>query len=414
MMNLPASNKASGATASAKNPIMPESLVDAMKQLVAVYGEETCQVALSSISHDEERVKDLVAAEQETNKKLQAKVERERKIEAAILDAAFDSMFAVNESGIIQLVNQKALEQFGYEHAEELVGNNIRMIVGKEHTDNHDGYMKAFLRTGKKHFIGSQREVMARRKDETEFPCVIGIKIVEQEMGKPMFVAFIRDIMEERKAREIKALMEREQKTKAAMLEAAFHSVFAANEEGIIQLVNKKALEEFGYESNELVGQNVRIIVGSEHADRHDGYMQAFMKTGKKNFIGSQREVMARRKDGTEFPCVVGIEIVEQDTGKSTFVAYLRDITEEKRAKEIEIEKRAAEELLLNMLPPEIADRLKADPSHIADHFTSARYEFATVSLCFSRYRFLANRKLYFLPFQHSVCRHCWFHGDEL
>ena len=37
------------------------------------------------------------------------------------------------------------------------------------------------------------------------------------------------------------------EKTKAAMLEAAFHSVFAANEEGIIQLVNKKALKEFGY-----------------------------------------------------------------------------------------------------------------------------------------------------------------------
>ena len=319
--------------------------------------------------------------QEKKSKELKARIEREQKTKAAMLDASFDSMFAVNDESIIQLVNQKAVEQFGYERADELEGQNINIIVGKEHADRHDSYMKAFLCTGKKNFIGSQREVMARRKDGTEFPCVIGIKIVEQEGGKPMFVAFLRDITEEKKGRELKEMMEREQKFKVAMLDAAFDSMFAVNQRGIIQLVNRKAIQQFGYEcANDMVGKNVHIIVGSAHADRHDDYMKAFHSTGKKNFIGSQREVMARRKDGTEFPCIIGIEIVEQEGGKPMFVAYVRDITEQKRAKEleiekIEIEKRAAEDLLLNMLPHEIADRLKSRPDHIADHFTSARYQ---------------------------------------
>ena len=60
-------------------------------------------------------------------------------------------------------------------------------------------------------------------------------------------------------------------------------------------------------------------------------------------------------------------------------VGFLRDITKEKEAMELAIQKRAAEELLLNILPEEVAKRLQDEPGHIADHFTTATILFADI-----------------------------------
>ena len=94
------------------------------------------------------------------------------------------------------------------------------------------------------------------------------------------------------------------------------------------------------------------------------------------------REVTGRRKNGEEFPVVLGIEQIQKgddnndDEEEELLVAFVRDITEQKRTTELEIDIRAAEELLHNMLPEEIAGRLKADPSHLADsHENVSRVE---------------------------------------
>ena len=107
--------------------------------------------------------------------------------------------------------------------------------------------------------------------------------------------------------------------------------------------------------------------------------MSEFLRTRVKHIIGSQREVPARRKDGSEFPAILGIQFIEQDGADSFFVAFVRDISHEKHELELEVEKRAAEELLLNMLPPEIALRLKENPTYLADHHASATVLFADI-----------------------------------
>lgn len=56
-------------------------------------------------------------------------VMRKQRLMAGILDATFDALFAINEKGIIQLVNNAAVDQFGWSRS-ELVGCNISKIVG--------------------------------------------------------------------------------------------------------------------------------------------------------------------------------------------------------------------------------------------------------------------------------------------
>ena len=169
-----------------------------------------------------------------------------------------------------------------------------------------------------------------------------------------------------------------------SLLDSAFDAVVVCTLDGTMVHVNASTLTMFGYQNNEeLIGTNCARLAGGGIADKHEIYMRMFVKKGKKSCIlGNQRDLIALRKDGSEFPCKIGIKKVK-DT--NLLVAYIRDITAEKEAERLaleirEAEKRAAEQLLLNMLPPEIAQRLKNDPKHIADHFSEATILFADIA----------------------------------
>lgn len=318
--------------------------------------------------------------EEVERRKLAAQQEAQRKMKAAILDASFDSMFAIDSVGKILTVNRAAIKTFGYENEEELLGQNISIIVGGHHAAKHDSYMKRYMDTGETRLIGTKRELTARRKDNTEFPVLVGIEVIEEGDTK-LLVGYVRDISEEVERRKLAAEQEAQRKMKAAILDASFDSMFAIDSIGKILTVNRAAIETFGYKSHEeLLGQNINIVVGGIHAAKHDSYMKRYMDTGETRLIGTRRELTAKRKDGSEFPVVVGISVVQQEEGlPPLLVGYIRDITEEKRAMKLAVEKRAAEELLLNMLPREIALRLMDNPNHLADHHTDATILFADI-----------------------------------
>lgn len=322
--------------------------------------------------------------EEVERRKLAAEQAAQRRMKAAILDASFDSMFAIDSVGKILTVNRAAVRTFGYDNEQQLVGQNISIIVGSGHAAKHDSYMKRYMDTGETRLIGTKRELTARRKDNTEFPVLVGIEVIEaaagSSNGEKLLVGYVRDITEEVERRKLAAQQEEQRRMKAAILDASFDSMFAIDSVGKILTVNRAAVETFGYESvDELVGKNISVIVGGVHAAKHDAYMKRYMDTGETRLIGTRRELTARRKNGTEFPVIVGISVVKQDGNTPLLVGYVRDITEEKRALQLAIEKRAAEELLLNMLPQSIATRLIENPNHLADHHTDATILFADI-----------------------------------
>lgn len=156
-----------------------------------------------------------------------------------------------------------------------------------------------------------------------------------------------------------------------SVLDSAFDSIIVTDELGTIVDVNTMTLDVFGFvHMNDVIGLNISTFVGGGHAVKHEAYMEAFHKRGGiSRLLGRQRNLVARRRDRTEFPCKIGVKKVP---GSNLLVGYIRDITDEIKAYDLAVEKKAAEHLLLNMLPTEIAQRLKNEPGQIADHFTEA------------------------------------------
>ena len=202
--------------------------------------------------------------------------------------------------------------------------------------------------------------------------------------GEKHFTAFIRDIQEDKENAEGLAV---ESAKFRGIFDLSIDPIIVITTKGIITECSRSCAEKFGYEIDELVGQNVSMLVERDHQDHHDEYLSRYLKTGEKHVIGKNREVFAMRKDGSLFP--VELAVTEIRIGESHFfVGYTKDLTlkkaQEKQSKVmlqlLQREKDQQDELLLNMLPKSIATRLIKEPgAHIAESFDEVTILFADV-----------------------------------
>lgn len=100
------------------------------------------------------------------------------------------------------------------------------------------------------------------------------------------------------------------------------------NSKGIILSSNPATEAIFGYSEEELIGQNVKVLMPKKYAVEHDGYMDAYKRTGHARIIGSGRDVSGRRKDGTEFPLYLAVNRFEV-SGQTYYGGIVRNTSEE-------------------------------------------------------------------------------------
>ncbi len=96
---------------------------------------------------------------------------------------------------------------------------------------------------------------------------------------------------------------------------------------GTVLAWNEAAQRLFGWPAGEILGQNVSALMPEAVANRHDGFLAAYLATGKRKMIGARNEVMARRRDGTLVP----VEICVSEhalLGARRFTAVIRDAIE--------------------------------------------------------------------------------------
>lgn len=116
-----------------------------------------------------------------------------------------------------------------------------------------------------------------------------------------------------------------------AIIENVVEGIISIDDRGIIESINPAALSIFGYELDELIGQNVSILMPSPDRENHDGYLRNYHETGDAKIISIGREVMGRRKNGEVFPLDLAVGEVNLPHRK-LFTGIIRDISERKLA----------------------------------------------------------------------------------
>ena len=124
--------------------------------------------------------------------------------------------------------------------------------------------------------------------------------------------------------------MNRENRWLRAILDTAVEGIVAINEQGIIISINPAARAIFGYQEDELLGKNVRMLMPEPYHSQHDQYLANYHSTGNPHIIGIGREVHGKRKDGSTFPLELSVAEVELADGRF-YTGIVRDITERRR-----------------------------------------------------------------------------------
>lgn len=232
----------------------------------------------------------------------------------------------IDRNGAIRSVNKATERLFGYA-AGELIGRNVRTLMPEPYAGEHDTYLENYLRTGQKRIIGIGREVVGRRKDGSVFP--MDLSVGEAHDGDdPIFVGIIRDITD-RKATEL-ARRESELRLRS-ILDTVPDAIIVIDAEGTIHSFSPAAERLFGYDSAEVVGRNVAILMPTPYHQAHDGYIERYLRTGERRIIGIGRVVTGLRKSAETFP--MELQVGEfASAGGRYFTGFVRDLTERQEA----------------------------------------------------------------------------------
>ncbi len=126
---------------------------------------------------------------------LEEQIDRQAETFQILAETLHEAIILAGTDGVIQFVNPTAERLFGY-RKRELIGEKINVLMPREHSIAHDGYIKKYLYTGISTIVGTGRQMTAIRKDGSRFPIYLSIGDIKTSHTR-LFAGVIMDISEQ-------------------------------------------------------------------------------------------------------------------------------------------------------------------------------------------------------------------------
>lgn len=240
-----------------------------------------------------------------------------------VIDAALDCIVVIDTAGRVIEFNAAAERTFGYDRAAALGCDMADLIIPAAMRDRHRAGLHHMVSTGTgKGMVGRRIEVHAMRSDGTEFP--VELTITKVEVGDAtFFTAYLRE-----------DVVARLQTRFTAILDAALDCIITIDHAGRIVDFNAAATRTFGYAREQAVGREMaELIVPTGMRERHREGLRSLVETGRSaGIVGQRIEITALHADGHGFPVELAITRIDATGKQPFFTAYLRDLTDRRRA----------------------------------------------------------------------------------
>src|SRR6516164_1284711 len=226
-------------------------------------------------------------------------------------------MVVVGADGRIVRVNTQAERLFGYSR-EELLGQKPDLLIPRPPSRGDTKPRVEHATNAGFRPLGHDVEVVARRRDGTEFAAEISQSVIEVG-AETLVLSVIRAI--EPKQREGLYL--------SAIVQASEDAVIGKTLDGTIVSWNKGAEKIYGYKAEEILGHSISILLPPGKPDE----LPEIMKQLRRGRRIESYETTRVHKDGHYIDVSVTISPVKDKSGKVVGAsAVARDITKHKQA----------------------------------------------------------------------------------
>lgn len=135
--------------------------------------------------------------------------------------------------------------------------------------------------------------------------------------------------------KQTEAILRENQQKLAGILDNADEAIISIDQRQQIQLFNQGAEKIFGYQSGEIIGRSLDILLPEAFRQVHRQHIETFGQSleSARTMVERSRRVYGRRQNGEEFPAEASIAKLELQDGM-LFTVMLKDITERQQAEE--------------------------------------------------------------------------------
>lgn len=114
------------------------------------------------------------------------------------------------------------------------------------------------------------------------------------------------------------------------LVELAPDAMLSVDADGRIIWLNAEAERLYGYPRDELLGQPIDVLLPEQRRALHASHRQEYLAAASKRAMGAGRDVVGRRKDGSEFPAEITLAPLQTPRGL-VVTTITRDLTERHR-----------------------------------------------------------------------------------
>ncbi len=253
-------------------------------------------------------------------KRAEAAIRTSAQYARSIVDSSLATIVAVDRDRRILEFNPAAERAFGYRR-EEVLGKPISLLYDDPKAAETVRRI-AFERDG---LVG---EIVNRRKNGELFTSLLSAAILRDTEGKTLGIVGTSMNINERKQADEKL------HASLAELELIFDNAAAGiafARERVIQRINHRFAEMFGYDSGELAGKSTEVLYPTREDYEKLG-REAYPELAKGGIY--RADVQFKRKDGSLFRAHLTGRTVSRDKGGTESIWVLEDITERKTEEE--------------------------------------------------------------------------------
>jgi len=288
------------------------------------------------------------ALEMKVERRTRALAKSQRDLEKTFMSAPY-GMLVINSSGIIESINKRAEEIFGYT-GNELVNQSIDILIPQQYRKYQVRYRENFKkikRNKKSRLSGKGRHLRALKKTGEELAVEIEITALKHSDGNKIIVS-ITDVSALIATRQ-KLLDEHERAL--VTLRAIADGVITTDIHGVVRTINPVAEKLTGWEASEAIGKHISEVFQVLNEKTGEKVSDSVIKClEQKSIVELGADKVLMHRNGMQIPVEDSAAPIHSSKGRVIGSVLVFHDVSQSRAHAHEIEYQANHDVLTGLL----------------------------------------------------------------